>query len=235
MSPHTRFFTLEVFFMARFGIVGDIHGSVGYMESLSEKAREDGLQFLIQVGDFGIYPFILPTLYQREFQVPIYFIDGNHENFTLLNGIAEPVDGDIVPIMENLNYVKRGSVLEICGSKFAFLGGAASVDKAWRTPGVDWFEEEIPTDEEMNRLRGVTDVDYFITHTPPTSVIERNFDPKTLLYFNLPMNWKDSTAVRLDDLWDSMNFPKLYCGHMHRHVVDGRCTILDIDEQITII
>ena len=41
------------------------------------------------------------------------------------------------------------------GRTVLFMGGALSVDKAWRTPGYDWFPEESITTGDLDRLPDV--------------------------------------------------------------------------------
>lgn len=217
--------------MGKIAFVGDIHGFVEHLEKVNQQLFDEGIvEVMIQVGDLGIYPNIMPVLKQMEFPLPIYFIDGNHEAFNLLFGMIDK-DNDVTEIVPNLFYVKRGSILTLADKKIAFIGGAASVDKAWRTSGYDWFPEEIPTDEDFAKLNGVTDIDYFVSHTAPQSIIERNFPAENLVrYWNLPRSWKDSTAVRLEETWKNMGRPEMFCGHMHCHIEDSGCTILNINE-----
>jgi Icc-related predicted phosphoesterase len=219
----------------RIGFLGDLHGEFYVLDKITKTAKDGGVELIIQVGDFGFYPRQMAMLMETEIHVPIYCIDGNHENFEFLYKLIEGFDGDVVPIKdEKVWYVKRGSVVDIDGKKFGFLGGAASVDKAWRTPLVDWFPGEQITDEEIARFDNVDKLDYLIVHTPPHCIVRDYFDPNSLLMFGLPITWTDPSAHKVEALWERLNRPMLYCGHMHRKVLsdDHKCRVLDIEELV---
>lgn len=64
----------------------------------------------------------------------VLFIDGNHENFDMLN--EYPVEywngGKIHKISEHTYHLLRGQVFDICGKKFLTIGGADSSDREYR-------------------------------------------------------------------------------------------------------
>jgi len=53
-------------------------------------------------------------------------------------------------------------------TEWLFLGGAVSVDRAWRTPGWDWFSEEIPTDAQVEAAIAGGPADIVVAHEAPT-------------------------------------------------------------------
>jgi Icc-related predicted phosphoesterase len=209
--------------------VGDLHGNFAAIERLRPFLGPEDI--VVQVGDFGFYPRTLG--YWQETPFKVYAIDGNHEDFRMVNP-----DGVVTEVRPNLYYVPRGTVLELAGKKLAFLGGGASIDKAWRTAGVDWFPEEVITPSQVNRLQenmvdaGV--VDYLVTHTPGKTFIKNWFPPLNLQEWNLPANWVDVSANALDEVLRTTKFVHHICGHMHRGVYDGRTRCLNINEVYTI-
>lgn len=209
--------------------LGDIHGEFRLLRKAHEIARAEGASAIIQVGDFGFRDGCEDDLERADFQVPIFAIDGNHDNFDYLgrfSGISE--------IASNVFYVPRGTLHEIDGRRIAFVGGASSVDKRFRLMrGEPWFPQEVVTDEDIARLNGVDSVDLLVTHVPPQCVIRRHFNPMVLVrYFGLPPDWKDPSADRIEMLWRRLGTPPLICGHMHRSVVDGVVRILDFAELV---
>jgi len=99
------------------------------------------------------------------------FIDGNHENHKLLNTYpVEEWNGGLVHrIRPSVIHLMRGQVYEIDGKKFFTMGGARSSDIAYRTPNVSWWEEELPTEDEIKIAVANLDkhnwkVDYVISH-----------------------------------------------------------------------
>jgi UDP-2,3-diacylglucosamine pyrophosphatase LpxH len=212
-------------------ILGDIHGDFFILGESVRKAQAAGATAVIQVGDFGYYPRMLDKLRQLELTIPVYWIDGNHEMHELF---LDDVDRKT---HENCFFVPRGTVIELDGRRIAFMGGASSVDKQTRLMyGMHWSPLENIRPQDMDRMRDElakvnNKVDLFITHVPPQSVIQRHFDPRHLRdYFGLSMSWRDPDADLVESIWDEIGNVPMYCGHMHRHVIDGNCTIVNTNQ-----
>lgn len=204
-------------------IIGDIHGDFEILRQLRNRIDNSLPITIIQIGDFGFYPHCIEQ-WPKKYPWPVYAIDGNHEHFPMLRKYEQ-----VEEVAYNLFYVPRGSVLNIEGYEIGFLGGGHSIDKAWRKEGVDWFKDEEITNEQIEKLVG-KQLDILITHNPPARVMKRNFPPLVLRNWGLPMDWKDTCSVMVDNLWKSLGEPLMFCGHMHQSVVDGNCRILDINE-----
>lgn len=212
------------------GLLSDIHGLAKYLGEITRKAAENSnIKAIIQLGDLGWYPYTINEFRLLQLDLPVYWVDGNHEYFPLLRGLTE-----VTEMAPNLFYVPRGTILELDGRNVAFLGGAASVDQAWRHTGVDWFPDEVITDEDTQRFDFSKKVDVLITHCPPQSVIQKHFNPHNLLMFGLPVTWKDPSADRVEYVWEKFGKPPVYSGHMHDKVFGENYRILDINEFITI-
>lgn len=212
--------------------IGDLHGNFAWFPKIMEQVPEDAT--VIQVGDFGFWPDFRKEAWHKAWKKlgrpnPIYVIDGNHEYHPMFVGITEPTE-----IWKGVIFVPRGTVLELDhveGTKrVGFMGGASSIDYKYSTPGIDWFSEEGISTDDMLRMNDVGSIDILVTHTPPNSVIQRNFDRRTLIDFGLSPSWIDPSAVAIDELWEKLGYPPLICGHMHKSVVDGKCRVLDINE-----
>jgi len=90
-----------------------------------------------------------------------YWCEGNHEDYSCFQA------HETSEIYPNIFHMGRGSTLMLPdGRTVLFMGGALSVDKAWRTPGYDWFHEETITTCDLDRLPDVH-VDIVISHTCP--------------------------------------------------------------------
>jgi hypothetical protein len=124
--------------------------------------------------------------------------------------------------------------MELDGRTIAFMGGAASIDKDYRLrQNMHWDENENITPDQVARLLKNAEgkqIDLFITHCPPNSVIEENFDNSNKLYFGVGLDWTDPNQQIIEDLWHKMGTPIIFSGHMHRSVVGLNYRILDIDE-----
>ena len=162
-------------------LTGDTHGDIqrfkqGKLRWLGKK------DIVVVLGDFG---FVwdgskeeqkkLDWLRKRPYT--LLFLDGAHENYDLLGQypVEERFGGRVQALGGNVYHVCRGSVLELEGKKYLCFGGAESPDREEREPGVNWWKQEMPSDEEYDQARRNLDavswqVDYIITHCAPTSI-----------------------------------------------------------------
>ena len=219
-----------------FIIAGDTHGTLD-LEKVTRYFREAeirGRQFtdkdyLIILGDVGVAGFTAggeasTRQALREFPVTTLFIDGNHENFDKL--YAYPVEkwngGKIHRIDDKILHLMRGQVFEICGTTFFTMGGAYSIDRAYRSLGIDWFEEELPSEEEweegMENLENAGwEVDYVLTHTGPEEIADQ------MGYGTDPRREEELPFRRyLQKIAEKLDFSAWYFGHFHEDTdVDG--------------
>lgn len=218
------------------GLLGDLHGDFWVMTNLIPKLENVDIT-VIQVGDFGYYPdrhrgTILDgtTLdYWPDTEFPVYWIDGNHEWHPFLRGITK-----VTELKKNLFYVPRGTVLDLEGYRIGFMGGAESIDKFHQMKRGTWFPDETITREQIERLWDRKDIDILVTHTAPASVVRAHFPPLDLQEWGLPAAWKDTSSILVDELWNNLGRPPLYCGHFHKSIIHDTCRILDINELYTI-
>lgn len=102
----------------------------------------------------------------------LYFIDGNHENFDILNSLPTDSDGEGI-VSQHIHWLKRGTVKDFNGKKCLCIGGAESLDKLRRTKHLSWWEEESITDDDI-ALVDIDDYDYVFTHCCPRSILNEN-------------------------------------------------------------
>lgn len=109
-------------------------------DSLTVECSKDK-DYLIILGDCGAVWD--GGSYDKEVQellnnlpVTVLYVDGNHENFELLNDYPECQwhGGLVHMISDSIYHLMRGQVFEIDGKTFFTFGGGNSIDKAWRTP-----------------------------------------------------------------------------------------------------
>ncbi|EQB3101500.1 metallophosphoesterase family protein [Clostridium botulinum] len=157
------------------------------------------------------------------------FIDGNHENFDLLNSykVEEWHGGKVHFITENIIHLMRGQVFNINGLKFFIMGGATSADKENRIKNISWWEEEIPDSNEMregldNLRKHNNEVDYILTHTCSSSTLK----DITKIYGFAPKP-EDAVNKYLEIIEEKVDFKHWYFGHYHEDI--------EIDEKHTLI
>jgi len=190
---------------------GDLHGNWGALNNIINKKQPD---IVLQCGDFGWWPqweVTHPVLYGRQSvwthkglkpgNTKVYFCDGNHEQHPTLNQ-----DGEIHELYKNIFFCPRGSILQLEDLKILFVGGAASIDKDKRTPGHDWFPEEMLNIKQCDRILSHQDIDMVISHTCPESFNIQGSDGK--------MN--DSTRLVLDKVLMTYNPDLWVFGHWHK-------------------
>lgn len=114
------------------------------------------------------------------------------------------------------------------------MGGAGSIDKEMRLRyGWHWDSRENIAPHERFRLMqnaAGKQIDAFITHCPPRSVIEAHFDPHDMLKFGVGLDWKDPNQDIIEDAWGMLHIPPIYSGHMHRSIFGPNYRILNINE-----
>lgn len=224
-------------------LLGDIHGNTTVLKNAINFAEKQNAVAVIQVGDFGLFQQNgIDTGFYRAVKnstIPVYFIEGNHDDcirwvsFPPVRLTTPPQVWEDVPLF----YVPRGSVLEIDNRIIAFMGGAASIDKNIRLKNKwHWDENELLTESQILALRENTKdlkIDMFITHCPPDSAVQRNFDPIFKLNFGVGIDWTDPTQAQIEDLWKELN-TMVYSGHMHKTVYGENYRILDINERVLV-
>jgi Icc-related predicted phosphoesterase len=218
-------------------LLGDIHSNAGIFRQVIELSKESGAIAIVQLGDFGLFRDNEEWFRQniKDSHIPIYFIDGNHDDCTRWIQYEE-----VTRIWDDreLFYVPRGTVMELDGRTVAFMGGAGSIDKKMRLENnMHWDINENISSTQVERLYKNAlgkKIDIFLTHCPPHSVIEKNFDPTNKLWFGVGIDWHDPNQDIIEDAWDKLNYPPIYSGHMHKRIVGKDYRILNIDELLAV-
>lgn len=183
----------------------------------------------------NIEKFWLKWLEEKPFTT--VFVDGNHDCFPRIHQypVKEWNGGLVNEIRPHVLHLNRGEIYTIQGKKFFTFGGASShdisdgiidsADEDWkeqtkeldkqgkymyRVKGLTWWEEELPTEEEMqhglDNLKLVGNkVDYIITHSPSTSelyLMGLGYQPDRLTNY-------------LEEVKNTVEYKKHFFGHMH--------------------
>ena len=179
--------------------------------------------YVIVLGDFGLYwkkdktfEYWHNILQNKPWT--ILWLDGNHENHDWIDSMEVSEwhrgkvhkDGSIIHLM-------RGQIYEIEKKKIFVMGGADSVDKNSRTPGVSWWAREVPNYAEINEaidnlMANENSVDYVLTHTCPKKLIKPMFNLTPWPEYN------NVEKILQTILGMKINFRKWYFGHWHQDV-----------------
>ena len=223
-------------------ITGDIHGDpftrlkVDAFPEQKEMTKDD---YVIILGDFGCVwigdksdKYKLDWLEDKPFTT--LFLDGNHENFDLLNAypVSEWHGGDVHFIRPSVIHLMRGQVFKISGKTFWTFGGASSHDirdgvfevgdprikkwqhdytKLFRVNHVSWWKEELPSEEEMEEgFRNLellnNKVDFIVTHCGATS---------SAILYSHGLYKPDILTNYLEQVKQKVDFKKWFMGHYH--------------------
>ena len=211
-------------------ITGDTHGNIDFFKLKqyfnNRYVSED--DFLIILGDAGIV-WSKRELFINDYSLlglTILFIDGNHENFELLNSfpIVEYKGAKCHRLSNNIYHILRGEIIAINGLSFFCIGGATSIDKAYRVNRISWWEEENITNKDilngLNNLEKVNyKVDYVLTHCAPSFVVKKMFGYEA-----------DNNTDILERIGSQITFKHWYFGHYHENKTWNkyRCFYSDI-------
>lgn len=167
------------------------------------------------------------------------FVDGNHECHPRLftYPVREWCGGMVHEIRPHVLHLMRGEIFNIEDKKFFAFGGASSHDiqdgildyddldwknKAkqldkqgkymYRVKGLSWWEEELPTEKEMQHGINVlkennNTVDYILTHSPSTSEL--------YLMGGYGLYESDVLTNYLEEVKAGVNYKRHFFGHMH--------------------
>ena len=234
-------------------VTGDIHGNPFQrlnLENFPEGKTFTKEDYVIILGDFGLVwddsameHSCLDWLENKPWTT--LFIDGNHENYDLLNKfpIEEWGGGRVQKIRSSVIHLLRGEVYDIGGYKFLAMGGARSHDiqdgvlevgdprikiwkkddfKLFRINHISWWEEEIPNEKERkNALKNLAEndykIDYILTHEAPSSDV--------VLMDHLLYHPDEYSKWLEMEIRQKVKYKKWFFGHYHLN--------LDVNEKET--
>lgn len=197
--------------MSKTRIIGDVHGLKNDLSIILQNLPED-VTSVIQVGDMGV-GFGQGDYWHEDLErmlsaVNAKWIRGNHDSPKKCREMS--------------TWIPDGTV----ENDWMYLGGAWSIDYAWRAKGVSWWEDEELSYTELERLISVYDMirpRVMVTHDVPHSVATQLFFAEDRpLYGN--GQYKTRTGSALDAMF-AIHKPELHIfGHWHYdvdEVIDG--------------
>ena len=201
-------------------ITGDLHGDRSRLsEKELKRLKKDDT--LIVCGDFGFIwdgsakeDDFLQELGSRRYN--ILYADGTHENFDLLQSKYRTTiwnKGKVHRISGTCFHAYRGEVFEIEDQRIFIFGGGESNDRDMRADSGTWFRQEMPSVEEMQAGAEKIDeyhceVDYIITHEPPSLV-------KSTMLVRGDADEVNKLNGYLEQLNRACKFKHWYFGSMH--------------------
>lgn len=207
-------------------LMGDVHANLENL-SILHKIEPGSLFILGDVGfgfsknsDKKLIDFFI-DLVNKGWEINL--IRGNHDNPSYWYNDKYGIKG--------INFLKDYTIVDINDKKYLVIGGGVSIDVAFRTPNINWWEDEEITIGNRNVYK--ENIYGILSHT--------GFTPPTIR----PMNFDREVEERLEREMMILNFikrevkpKKWYYGHYHVSSVydqEGcRCRVLDEGELLLI-
>lgn len=203
---------------------GDTHGEFDHLSGAIGRLAPDAV---VVAGDFGFWheADLIEGGSESEFLhaslkhpgCKVYFCDGNHENHALLQALVAKKGWEKpISVSPGLAYCPRGSALTVRSRRILFMGGAYSIDRAYRVQGKSWFPEEEITEEDILRAlsrKNLAEFDTVVSHTCPAACLpavcrEAGIDPAWVK--------NDRSERLLQRLFEAMlGVRDWYFGHWH--------------------
>jgi hypothetical protein len=216
-------------------VTGDTHQLTDTVKLVTHRFTEQSTMtkedYLIILGDTGFtwktqdLNYCLNYFNEKNFTT--LFIDGNHEDFYRLNSlpIEEWNGGKVHKVTDSVLHLLRGQVFEIEGLKIFTMGGAYSIDKELRKPGINWWPQELPNKVEMeegliNLKKHNNKVDYILTHDAPNKYLDFGYKHD--------IHTEDTEFKRyLEHIDNTIEFKHWYFGHHHEDIeIDFKHTVV---------
>lgn len=220
-------------------IAGDIHRDIDQFKKTLQADFISSGDLVILLGDVGANylcderdDYFKGLLQNLGFTM--LCVRGNHEcrPENLDRYKEKKICGGIVyyePKFPNILFAKDGEMYDILGKKFLMIGGAYSVDKAFRLQqGYAWWNDEqlseSEKDEILNKIKNEGAApDYICTHTCPFSYQP----PKEYLSPFVDQSKVDKRMeIFLDEIEKSVPYDKWFCGHWHIDETFGKVKFL---------
>lgn len=182
-------------------LIGDVHGKYEKYHRILSRTEEN--PYTLQIGDFGFkYDTLKNVDHTKHLILP-----GNHDNYDICYNYPH-----FLP--------DYGYMVNFNGIDFFYYRGAYSIDRIYRTVGIDWWEQEQLKIEDFMKARELyrqIKPDVVFTHDCPQSLYSYLLPPEAKIYENI-------TSWALEELFN-IHQPKFWrFGHFHkswRKVING--------------
>jgi Calcineurin-like phosphoesterase len=208
-------------------VAGDWHGNrywaLNVIHRVPQLLAGERRRLVLHLGDFGIWPgdegrryLAAVSMALGQVNAELWFVDGNHEDFTQLaqTAIGAVSDGR-VPVRPYLYHLPRGHRWNWHGRRWLACGGGVSLDAAMRRRGYDWWPQEEITGEQEATIIGGGPADVMVCHDCPAGVCHV-FPPPPSEWSPADLTRNDAHRERLQRIVDAVRPAHLMHGHLHR-------------------
>lgn len=190
-------------------LIGDLHGKYEKYHRILSRKEEN--PYTLQIGDFGFkYDTLKNVDHTKHLILP-----GNHDNYDICYNYPH-----FLP--------DYGYMVNFNGIDFFYYRGAYSIDRIYRTVGIDWWEKEQVGIEGFMKGRELyrqIKPDIMITHDCPQDIAMQMIKPDQRIFEN-------NTTWALQELYN-IHQPKLwFFGHWHhsRQIQHGNTKFICLNE-----
>ena len=207
----------------RWFVTGDKHGKIEEVWRFIKRFGLNEGDNIIVCGDMGIFwnkdqkdaDYSMKKYEEYCNCVNLYWIDGNHENFDIINTWEKEENG-LIKNSKHIFYIPRGTImnLNIGGNTRSclFMGGADSIDRMWRTEGISWWPQERITEDNIKDIKG--HFDYVFSHCCPYSIFNRN-RAFLCMHGGEIRDITHESELMLNKMCDTIDFNMWFFGHYH--------------------
>lgn len=216
-------------------VCGDWHANVGWLgvvaPAISRMMPE--ITTVLQLGDWWTDAEYTDPIFTGASISRVLITLGNHEPWDEISPLLGARPGEAVRVSEVSWLLPRPFRFRIGERKVLSLGGATSVDRAWRTEGRDWWPDEAITDQQVAAAIAGGPADVLVTHESPDGTPVR--EVQQVLREN-PGGFPDAalresaeSRQHVTQVWDAVRPELLLHGHMHvagsGRTADGRAAV----------
>lgn len=173
-------------------VIGDVHGKYDRYHKIIR--RTEDYPYTVQLGDFGFRYDTLDNVDSTKHLI----IPGNHDNYDRCYNYPH--------FLGDYGYTSLNKV------EFFYYRGAYSIDRQYRTIGIDWWENEQVDIEGFMKARELyytVKPDIVITHDAPMDIVPYLLPLGSKIYEN-NTNWSLSELFKIHQ-------PKIWLfGHYHQ-------------------
>ncbi|WP_298866419.1 metallophosphoesterase [uncultured Microbacterium sp.] len=205
----------------RVAVCGDWHGNIGWVRMLARALPNLAYDVttVLQLGDWWMGPQETDPLFAEAGIERVLVTLGNHEPWDRIRPLLAEYPGAAVRVSDVTWILPRPARLTIGGRTVLSFGGAASVDRLWRTEGRDWWPDEAITDEQVAAAIAGGPTDLMLTHespaTTPVGAVRELLGTNPNRFPTAALADSAQSRARVSEVWDAVRPELLMHGHMH--------------------
>lgn len=214
----------------KIGLLGDTHGQTRWTLFALWNFHYHGIDTIVQLGDFGIsntqsgHAFLKRVrLGLKNYGQTMYVVPGNHEDYDYIHSIPVNEDG-WQELRNGILLAPRGHRWQWEDTSFVALGGAASVDRHWRTNAKgskSWWAEEALMPDDVTKVAEGGYADIMVSHDAPfCRVIDEKIRGNPLGFKQWDLEYAHENRKLFDQAFHAVAPKAVIHGHYHFPVQD---------------